>query len=94
MDSAFPVRRPYDLISVLEQEQRVEEVTEMHKRLLSFKLSLDEQWSAIELETEFEDRLYATDPNCMYADHPLSRYRLNPVFIDFPAKDRFVSILT
>lgn len=59
----------------------------MNKMMQEWKSSFDEQWAAIEAENDFEKRLYATDPHCLYDDEPGFRYKFKPVFVEFPIRN-------
>lgn len=65
MDSAFHLRRPYDLLALLEQEERAKTIDELYKELISRKARIDRQWSHFENSGDLEQKLYARDPDCL-----------------------------
>lgn len=66
------MRRPYDLLSLLEQEQRANEIDRLYRDMIKMKASIDEEWAGLESATELEARLYTTDSDCVQAGRPLS----------------------
>jgi len=72
LDSAFHMRRPYDLISLLEQEHRAAEIDRLFGQMVQRKARIDTEWAGLESATELETRLYTTDPDCLQAGRPLS----------------------
>lgn len=66
------MRRPYDLLSLLEQEQRANEIDRLYREMIKMKASIDEEWAGLESATELEARLYTTDSDCIQAGRPLS----------------------
>jgi len=83
MDGGFPVRRSYDLLSMLTQEQRIKSVFEMHKRLEEFQRSVDQQWANMEKASDLESKIYNTDSDCLAAGKKLSMFDFDPVFEDY-----------
>ncbi|PNF37345.1 hypothetical protein B7P43_G00484 [Cryptotermes secundus] len=78
LDSAFHLRRPYDLLALLEQESRVRNIDMLYKELVSHKAAIDRKWASLEGATDLEARLYSHDPDCLWAGHPLSDTDLYP----------------
>uniref|UniRef100_A0A1B6GM84 Tetratricopeptide repeat protein 17 n=1 Tax=Cuerna arida TaxID=1464854 RepID=A0A1B6GM84_9HEMI len=72
LDSPFHMRRPYDLLSLLEQERRAMEIERLYHEMVQRKVAIDEEWAGLESATELENRLYTTDPDCLRAGKPLS----------------------
>lgn len=68
---------------LLEQEQRIAAVSDLYKKLLTYKLSIDNQWSRIEGESDLEKRLYATDEDCIKGVLPLAQHNLNVEFVEY-----------
>lgn len=66
------MRRPYDLLSLLEQEHRANEIDRLYREMIQMKASIDEEWAGLESATELEARLYTTDADCIQAGRPLS----------------------
>jgi hypothetical protein len=78
LDSAFHLRRPYDLMALLEQEWRVRNIDTLYKELVSRKAAIDKQLSSPESATDLEAHLYAHDPDCLQAGRPLTDTDLYP----------------
>jgi hypothetical protein len=78
LDSAFHLRRPYDLLALLEQEKRVKTIDTLYKELVSRKAAIDQQWASLEGATDLEARLYTHDSDCLRAGRPLSDTDLYP----------------
>ncbi|XP_069702487.1 tetratricopeptide repeat protein 17 isoform X1 [Periplaneta americana] len=78
LDSAFHLRRPYDLLALLEQERRVRNIDTLYKELVSRKTAIDRQWASLEGATDLEARLYSHDADCLRAGRPLSDTDLYP----------------
>lgn len=72
IDSAFHMRRPYDLLSLLEQEKRAENIERLYREMLRRKADIDAEWAGLESATDLETRLYATDKDCLQAGRPLT----------------------
>lgn len=72
IDSAFHMRRPYDLLSLLEQEKRAENIERLYKEMLRRKADIDAEWAGLESATDLETRLYSTDKDCLQAGRPLT----------------------
>ena len=67
------MKRPYDLVSFLEQEKRVEQLENL-KQLLAETANLDKvvEDHKVDLESNFYDR----DPDCQKAGQPLTEFDL------------------
>lgn len=78
LDSAFHLRRPYDLLALLEQEWRVRNIDMLYKELVSHKAVIHRKWTSLERPTDLEARLFSHDPDCLWAGHPLSDRDLYP----------------
>lgn len=66
------MRRPYDLLSLLDQERRGEEIERLYEEMIKRKARIDGEWAGLESATELETRLYLTDSDCLEAGKPLS----------------------
>ena len=67
------MKRPYDLVSFLEQERRVEQLDHL-KELLADTTNLDK---VVERhEPDLETRFYDRDPDCQKAGQPLTEFDL------------------
>uniref|UniRef100_A0A1B6E4T7 Tetratricopeptide repeat protein 17 n=1 Tax=Clastoptera arizonana TaxID=38151 RepID=A0A1B6E4T7_9HEMI len=72
LDSAFHMQRPYDLISLLEQEKRAQKIENLYKEMLGRKAAIDVEWASLESATDLEVKLYGTDKDCLKAGKPLT----------------------
>lgn len=66
------MRRPYDLISFMEQEKRRDTVGTLYKKIMARKAAIDKQWVGLDSATEVENRFYSMDPDCLLAGKPFS----------------------
>lgn len=66
------MRRPYDLLSLLEQEKRAEKIEHLYKEMLGRKAAIDVEWAGLESATDLEVRLYGNDKDCLQAGKPLT----------------------
>ncbi|XP_021915404.1 tetratricopeptide repeat protein 17 isoform X2 [Zootermopsis nevadensis] len=96
LDSIFNIRRPYDLLALLEQEWRVKTVDTLYRDLVSRKTIIDKKWAGVENAKDFEDRLFSEDPDCIRAEEPLSDTDLYPSLVgdiqDRIRLDRYLSV--
>lgn len=76
MDSPFFLRRPYDLITLLDQENRRTNINTLYKDLVSRKNLIDTKWSGLEGASDLEARIYSQDPDCLKAGKLLSEIDL------------------
>ncbi|KAL8577739.1 hypothetical protein ACOMHN_065556 [Nucella lapillus] len=74
MDSVFNLRRPYDLVAFMRQEERAHMLGSLKKELLSRKSEIDrhEDKDSAGLEQKF----YQSDPDCIEAGKPLPEFDL------------------
>ncbi|XP_047111144.1 tetratricopeptide repeat protein 17 isoform X1 [Schistocerca piceifrons] len=72
LDSAFHLRRPYDLFALLEQESRVRAIDHLHHDLISRKAAIDRHWASLEGATDIETRFYSEDSDCIRAGRRLT----------------------
>lgn len=73
MDSVFSLRRPYDLLALLAQEERAVQVEEFKQQLLRRKQEIDR---CEDQASDVEQRLYSTDKDCILAAQPLTDFDL------------------
>ncbi|XP_037277301.2 tetratricopeptide repeat protein 17 [Rhipicephalus microplus] len=73
IDSVFSLRRPYDLLGLLAQEERAVQVEEFKQQLLQRKQEID--WCE-DQASDVEQRLYSTDKDCLLAGQPLTDFDL------------------
>lgn len=78
MDSPFYLRRPYDLLALLDQENRRTEINALYQDLVARKSMIDQKWSGLEGATDLETRIYTHDPECLSAGKLLSEIDLYP----------------
>ncbi|XP_031341481.1 tetratricopeptide repeat protein 17-like isoform X2 [Photinus pyralis] len=76
LDSPFHLRRPYDLIALLDQETRRIDITTLYKDLVDRKNVIDQKWSGLEGASDLETRVYSQDPDCSRAGKLLSEIDL------------------
>lgn len=72
MDSPFHLRRPYDLLALLDQEKRLSSIDVLYKDLVTRKTFIDKKWSGLEGASDLESRIYSHDPDCLKAGKLLS----------------------
>ncbi|XP_048514403.1 tetratricopeptide repeat protein 17 isoform X2 [Athalia rosae] len=72
LDSVFEMRRPYDLLEFLEQENRRDAVHTVYQQLVAKKAAVQSRCASLESATDVETRLYSTDPDCLLAGKPLA----------------------
>ena len=70
------MKRPYDLMSFLEQERRVDRLDSVKKEMADHNMDLEEKETAIDLT--FEARFFASDEDCQARNsHLLTNVTLN-----------------
>lgn len=75
-DSAFQMRRPYDLMAFLEQEKRAETFKTIKNQLIALKREIETD-SMNDKDDDVEQLVYETDPDCVFAGKPLVEYDLH-----------------
>ncbi|CAG2062615.1 unnamed protein product, partial [Timema podura] len=78
LDSAFHMRRPYDLLALLDQEERVRKIERMLKDLVAQKEIIDKHWASLEGSPDLKTRLYLQDEDCAHGAKPLTNKDLYP----------------
>ncbi|XP_022250210.1 tetratricopeptide repeat protein 17-like [Limulus polyphemus] len=73
MDSVFSLKRPYDLMALMQQEQRAMLVEDLKEHLMTQKEEIDRREDK---ETNLEDKIYSTDEDCIIAGKPLTEFDL------------------
>jgi hypothetical protein len=73
MDSIYNMRRPYDLMSMLQQERQAESVRRLKTQLLLHKQHIDRNEDR---DTGLEERFHREDPDCIAAGKPLLEFDL------------------
>ncbi|XP_046477083.1 tetratricopeptide repeat protein 17 isoform X2 [Neodiprion pinetum] len=71
-DSVFQMRRPYDLVAFLEQEDRRNAVDALYRQLVARKAAIHSRCASLDSAMDVETRLYSTDPDCLLAGKPLA----------------------
>lgn len=64
MDSVFQLEKPHDLMALLAQEDRVSRAELLREELFQEKIEF-EHWEDKDSGTLIEEKLYATDPDCL-----------------------------
>ncbi|RXG71025.1 Tetratricopeptide repeat protein 17 [Armadillidium vulgare] len=70
MDSIYQLRRPYDFLALIQQEERAKHVEQLKKELLEQKAHIDKN------EDKLEERIYRTYTDCILAGRPLTEFDL------------------
>lgn len=78
LDSPFHLRRPYDLLALLDQETRRKDISSLYHDLVSRKNLIDQKWSGLEGASDLETRIYYQDPDCANAAKLLDEFNLYP----------------
>lgn len=66
------MRRPYDLLAFLEQEDRRDAVDALYRQLVARKAAIHSRCANLDSAMDVETRLYSTDPDCLLAGKPLA----------------------
>lgn len=66
LDSQFHLRRPYDLLGLLDQEDRLIKKNTLYQDLVS-RQSFMSKWSGFEDAIDLESRIYSQDSDCLKA---------------------------
>ncbi|XP_060074042.1 tetratricopeptide repeat protein 17-like isoform X2 [Ylistrum balloti] len=72
-DTVFNLRRPYDLVAFMKQDERTEMLEGLKAELLTRKDEIDRNEDR---DTGLEQRFYKTDPDCLKAGKPLPEFDL------------------
>ncbi|XP_059157800.1 tetratricopeptide repeat protein 17-like isoform X2 [Physella acuta] len=72
-DSVYNLRRPYDLVAFMKQEDRATMLNTLKKELLSRKDEIDKNEDR---DTGLEQKFYKTNPDCIEAGKPLPEFDL------------------
>ena len=73
MDSVFSLKRPYDLVALMQQEKRAVLIEELKQQLMLQKEEIDRREDK---ETNLEGKIYNTDEDCTAAEKPLTDFDL------------------
>ncbi|KAK0055172.1 tetratricopeptide repeat protein 17 [Biomphalaria pfeifferi] len=73
VDSVYSMRRPYDLVAFMKQEERANMLNSLKKELLSRKDEIDKNEDR---DTGLEQKFYKTNPDCIEAGKPLPEFDL------------------
>ncbi|XP_035208344.1 tetratricopeptide repeat protein 17-like [Stegodyphus dumicola] len=73
MDSVFSLKRPYDLVALMQQEKRAILIEELKQQLMMQKEEIDRREDK---ETNLEGKIYSTDEDCTAAEKPLTDFDL------------------
>lgn len=66
-DSVFRLKRPYDLVAFLKQEELATNVSKYLDEMIQRKINMDQKWSRINTALEVEHELMSTDTDCVKA---------------------------
>nr|CAI5851357.1 unnamed protein product [Callosobruchus analis] len=66
-ESPFNLRKPYDLVALLEQEARYEEINKLYKELIIRKEAIEGKWSILEGSSNIGVKITSQDPDCLAA---------------------------
>ena len=91
VNSPFYMKRPYDLMALLDQEIRRDEKNKLYEELASYRTLIDEKWSRLEGARDVESKVYAQDSNCVKTGTLLSDIKLFSNMIN-NGSDRGISI--
>uniref|UniRef100_A0A0B7BGE5 Tetratricopeptide repeat protein 17 n=1 Tax=Arion vulgaris TaxID=1028688 RepID=A0A0B7BGE5_9EUPU len=72
-DSVYNLRRPYDLVAFMKQEDRASMLNILKKELLTRKDEIDKNEDR---DTGLEQKFYRTNPDCIEAGKPLPEFDL------------------
>lgn len=72
-DSVYNLRRPYDLVAFMKQEQRASMLNDLKKELLNRKDEIDRNEDR---DSGLEQKFYKTNPDCIEAGKPLPEFDL------------------
>lgn len=87
LDSTFSLKRPYDLLALMEQEKRAIEVEDLKQKLIIQKEEIDRREDK---ETNLEGKIYSTDEDCVAAEKPLTDFDLYAsTVVPFPPYKEF-----
>ncbi|CAG2224007.1 Tetratricopeptide repeat protein 17 [Mytilus edulis] len=73
LDTVFNLRRPYDLVAFMKQEDRGGTILQLKRELLQRKEEIDKNEDR---DTGLEQRFYKTDIDCVAAGKPLPEFDL------------------
>eukprot|EP00106_Octopus_bimaculoides_P009784 XP_014777226.1 PREDICTED: tetratricopeptide repeat protein 17-like [Octopus bimaculoides] len=73
VDTVFNMRRPYDLVAFMKQEERAVMLDNLKKELLSRKDEIDK---SEDRDTDLEQRFYRSEPDCIAVGKPLPEFDL------------------
>ncbi|CAL1274123.1 unnamed protein product [Larinioides sclopetarius] len=87
LDSVFSLKRPYDLVALMQQEKRAVLIEELKQQLMAQKEEIDRREDK---ETNLEGKIYATDEDCVAAEKPLTDFDLYAsTVVPFPPYKEF-----
>ncbi|XP_071035122.1 tetratricopeptide repeat protein 17 isoform X2 [Parasteatoda tepidariorum] len=87
MDSVFSLKRPYDVVALMQQEKRAVLIEELKQQLMIQKEEIDRREDK---ETNLEGKIYATDEDCTAAEKPLTEFDLYAsTVVPFPPSKEF-----
>ncbi|KAH7642607.1 LOW QUALITY PROTEIN: tetratricopeptide repeat protein 17 [Dermatophagoides farinae] len=87
-DSIFQMRRPYDLMSLLQQEKRAKVFAKIKAQLMAQKEEIESE--NFDNQEDVEQMVYLTSPDCLKAKKPLVQFDLyvGTMVFSYPRNDR------
>lgn len=67
MESPFNLRRPYDLLALLDQETRNNDINKLYSDLITRKQIIEKKWSSLEGNSNVGAKITSQDPDCLTA---------------------------
>ncbi|GIX97906.1 tetratricopeptide repeat protein 17 [Caerostris darwini] len=87
LDSVYSLKRPYDLVALIQQEKRAVVIEDLKQQLMKQKEEIDRREDK---ETNLEGKIYATDEDCVAAEKPLTDFDLYAsTVVPFPPYKEF-----
>lgn len=68
LESPFDLRRPHDLLALLDQENRRNDINDLHEDLIKRKISIESKWVDIEKNSDIGVKVTSEDVDCLAAD--------------------------
>ncbi|XP_018572773.1 tetratricopeptide repeat protein 17 isoform X3 [Anoplophora glabripennis] len=67
LESPFNLRRPYDLLALLDQETRNNDINKLYSDLITRKQIIEKKWSSLEGNSNVGAKITSQDPDCLTA---------------------------
>lgn len=72
MESPFDLRKPDDLLALLDQESRKNDINDLYEDLVVRKTAIEKKWIDIEKDSNIGSRVISEDVDCLAADRLFS----------------------